>query len=114
MVAPALRGLRKSPSAAGGFSFGSSEEDTRQICLQAGHVYATGAAGLATCDGTAADVGGPARATFTYCDGELCGVSLDVGLAPAEDPSRSLLRWKNALVDKYGSPSDSDENIPGQ
>jgi hypothetical protein len=106
--------LHDSPSAAGGFSFGASEEDTRRACLQAGHVYAKDAAGLATCDGTAADVGGPARATFAYCGGRLCRVSLDVGLAPADDPSRALVRWKDALADKYGSPSDSRENIPSQ
>jgi hypothetical protein len=106
--------LRESPSAAGGFAFGASEDDTRRACLQAGHVYTADAAGLATCDGTAADVGGPARASFTYCAGKLCGVSLDVGIAPAEDPSRALVRWKTALADKYGNPSDSHENIPTQ
>jgi hypothetical protein len=113
-VAPAPPPLRESPSAAGGFSFGASEDDTRRACLQAGHVYAKDAAGLATCDGTAADVGGPARASFGYCEGRLCRVSLDVGLAPAEDPSRALVRWRNALAEKYGSPSDSHEDIPSQ
>jgi hypothetical protein len=41
-------------------------------------------------------------------------VSLDVGLAPADDPSRALVRWRDALADKYGSPSDSHANIPSQ
>jgi hypothetical protein len=112
-VAPAPRQLLESPSGAGGFAFGASEELTRRACLQAGHVYTRDAAGLATCDGVAADVGAPARATFTYCEGGLCRVSLDVGIAPAEDPSRALVRWKTALVDKYGSPSDSRADIPG-
>jgi hypothetical protein len=113
VVLPARPPLRESPSAAGGFPFGASEEETRRACLQAGHVYTTDATGLRTCDGTAADVGAPARATFTYCQGKLCRVSLDVGLATADDPSRALVKWRNALTEKYGSPSDSHEDIPG-
>jgi hypothetical protein len=114
VVAPPPPQLLESPSAAGGFAFGASEDDTRRACLQAGHVYTRDAAGFAMCDGVAADVGAPARATFTYCAGKLCRVSLDVGIAPTEDPSRALVRWKTALVDKYGNPSGSHEDIPGR
>jgi hypothetical protein len=114
VVGPPVPRLRESPSAAGGFAFGASEETTRRACLQAGHAYRHDATGPATCDGTLADVGAPAQATFTYCGGKLCRVALDVDIAPGEDPSRALVRWKTALAEKYGDPSDSHSNIPGQ
>jgi hypothetical protein len=106
--------LRESPSAAAGFSFGATEEDTRRACVEAGYAYASTAAGRATCDGVAADVGGPARAAFAYCAGKLCSVSLDVGVAASDDLSRALVRWKTALADKYGDPTAAHEDIPGQ
>jgi hypothetical protein len=98
----------------GGFVFGATEDDARRTCEQAGHTYAHEADGSGTCDGVAADVGAPARATFGFCDGKVCGVTLQIDLAPGESPARALVRWKEALVQRYGGPSATRTNMPSQ
>jgi hypothetical protein len=108
---PALLGA---PNGGGGFLFGATEDDARRTCEQAGHTYAREADGSGTCDGVAADVGAPAHATVGFCDGKVCGVTLQVDLAPGESPARALVRWKGALVERYGGPSTTRTNIPSQ
>jgi hypothetical protein len=109
---PPAAALGEPPSGAGGFTFGSGEDDTRHTCEQAGHTYGAGAAGSASCDGVAADVGAPARAGLTYCGGKLCAVSLKVDLAAGETIARALAHWKAALVERYGDATRSQVNVP--
>lgn len=111
-VPPAPPPLREPPSGAGGFAFGASEDEARRACEQAKHTYTTDAGGRGSCDGVAADVGAPARAALTYCDGKVCAVSLAIAVAANDDLAHALVRWKDALVDKYGGPTSSHAHIP--
>jgi hypothetical protein len=106
--------LLEPPSGAGGFAFGASEDEERRVCEHAGHAYASQGDGRASCDGVATGVGAPARATLGYCAGKVCAVSLQVDLAPNENLSRALVRWKSALVERYGGPSASLASVPAQ
>jgi hypothetical protein len=104
--------LGEPPSGAGGFTFGSGEDDARHACEQAGHVYGAASAGSASCDGVASDIGSPARAGLTYCGGKLCTVSLRIDLGSGENLARALMRWKAALVERYGDATGSQVNVP--
>jgi hypothetical protein len=111
--------LLEPPSGAGGFAFGASEEETRRVCERAGHVYAARSEALeggrtapASCDGVAAEVGGPAHAALGYCAGKLCAVSLRVELPENENLAHGLARWRDALTQRYGGPSASHAEIP--
>jgi hypothetical protein len=106
--------LLSAPTGGGGFAFGATEDETRRACEQAGHAYAHAADGSGTCDGEAADIGARAHATIGFCDGKVCGVTLQIDLAPGENAARALVRWKAALVEKYGGPSGTRSDIPSQ
>lgn len=110
--APRAAPLLEPPSGAGGFAFGATEDETRGVCQQAGHVYAPG--DPASCDGVVAAVGAPARAALRYCAGKLCSVSLQVELPQNEDVAHGLARWRDTLASKYGGPSASQTDIPDQ
>ncbi|HEY3822703.1 MAG TPA: hypothetical protein VGL81_36310 [Polyangiaceae bacterium] len=100
------------PPGAGGFAFGASEDDARRACEQAGHAYAPGENGHASCNGLAAEIGAPASATLDYRDGKVSAVWLQIALVPNENIARALTRWKAALVGQYGGPSASLVTVP--
>ncbi|MGD0524212.1 MAG: hypothetical protein ABSE49_03655 [Polyangiaceae bacterium] len=104
--------LLEPPTGAGGFTFGATEDETRRACEQAGHTFAHAPDGSGTCDGEAADIGARAHATIGFCEGRVCGVTLQIDLAAGENPARALVRWKAALVAKYGGPSATRADIP--
>jgi hypothetical protein len=103
--------LRDPPDGAGGFKFGMSEDDTRSACESSSHVYASTAPQRASCDGVASAVGAPATAGLTFCDGKLCSITLEIA-TPQETLLQAILRWKGALVERYGGPTSSGGDVP--
>lgn len=98
------------PTGAGGFELGSTEPQVRAACESAGHVYASKGAS-STCDGLPTEVGQPAKATLKFCAGRLCGVGLIIE-RPNETLEQSVLRWKRALLDKYGRQAATNNEVP--
>jgi hypothetical protein len=104
--------LREPPDGAGGFKFGMSEDDVRSACESSNHAYASAAPEHASCDGVASDVGAPATAGLIFCDGKLCNITLEIESTGQETLLQGLLRWKGALVERYGGPTSSGGEVP--
>jgi hypothetical protein len=98
------------PASAGGFELGITDAQARAACETAGHVYATKAAS-SSCDGLPTEVGQPAEARLRFCASKLCRVTLVIQ-RPSETLEQSLVRWKRALVDKYGGQTATENQIP--
>jgi hypothetical protein len=105
--------LKDPPNGAGGFVFGSAEDEVRQTCEKAGFADASADASHGSCEGVAASVGEPARASVTYCGGKACAVSLRIELGVHDRVLGALKRWNGALVDRYGGPTTSESKMPG-
>jgi hypothetical protein len=95
-----------------GFQFASDVEATRAVCEGAGHTWNQTKEKLATCSGTGDDVGFPAYASLTFCEGKLCGVTLRH--RPESSWLSSMVEIKRTLVGKYGAPGDSGAMIPSE
>jgi hypothetical protein len=103
---------KKPPVGAGGFDFGMSDSAARDRCTKAGHNYQPVSPSQAICDGVPVEVGVPATAQIQTCAGAVCVVALDLKLGPNEDVAHSVIRWRNALTDKYGAPTSSESDVP--
>lgn len=64
-----------------------------------------------TCDALPTEVGQPAKATLRFCAGKLCGLALIIE-RPSETLEQSVLRWKRALLDKYGRQTATKNEVP--
>lgn len=98
------------PAGAGGFDLGSTDAQARAACESAGHACASNGAS-STCDGLPTEVGPPAKAALRFCAGKLCGVALTIE-RPTETLEQSVLRWKRALLDKYGRQTATKNEVP--
>jgi hypothetical protein len=104
--------LRTPPDGAGGFKFGMTEDDARSACESSNHAYAATEPRRASCDGAVSAVGAPATAGLTFCDGKLCSITLEIAPTPQEALLQAILRWKGALVERYGGPTSSSGDVP--
>ena len=96
---------RVEPEGVGGFRFGADLDQVRQACESAGHQFET-SEGTATCSGTAASLGVPARASMTFCSDALC--EIEVALEPeAEKYGSVLANLRRQLKGRYGAPAQA-------
>lgn len=101
------------PTGAGGFTFGSTEDDTRRLCERAGHTYEDRTYQTAICLGLPTSIGVPARARLRYCLSRVCEVSLELEFPPG-DANQFVSRWRDVVSHEYGSPTVVGPQVPAR
>jgi hypothetical protein len=102
------------PTAAAGFTFGSTLESTVAAC-SAKYEWVQTSSDSFECSGTPRPIGFPARARLTFCSESLCKIVLVVH--PDSQESREWVRQFNALkktlLDKYGDAIE-ERTVPDE
>ncbi len=101
------------PSGAAGFEFGAKPGDARGTCTGAGFEWSALGGAKFRCSGVpkGVDLAG-ARAELWFCRGTLCGIFIS-GHPPEGDTwSSTASGLYEALIGKYGQPSQRDLRIP--
>jgi hypothetical protein len=102
--------LRTAPTGVAGFAFGMAPDEAKTICEGAKHTFTlTGAE--AKCDGFGIDLGVPGVAKLRFCSGKLCTTTLTLE-RNGETLEQSVVRWKRAIIDKYGTQTENHSSVP--
>jgi len=113
-AAPAAPTKRsESPAGAAGFSFGSTVEESRQLCTEKYEWTASDATRFA-CSGTPRAVGVNATTLLKFCEAKLCKIDLIVSAASDESKVwlETLRDVDAALEKKYGTPTEHSKKLP--
>jgi hypothetical protein len=106
--------LGEAPEGGAGFAFAATEDAIRAACEAAGHTYTTGSPGSGVCDGAAVDVGAPARVRVVYCASKACAIAVGLAVEHDENLTSAIVRWRRALVEKYGQASRIESDVPDE
>jgi len=85
-------------------------EAAQQACEGAGKTW-DGSASQAECSGATTDLGFAASVRLNFCKGRTCGITIQH--KPESAWSSAFVELKQALVAKYGEPTESKSVVPG-
>ncbi len=102
---------RSPPTGVAGFVFGSAQNDAKATCEAAGHAFTAASASQAECNGFAVELGQAGVTHLRYCSGKLCGGTMTIE-RNGETLEQSVVRWKQGLIDKYGTQTENRTRLP--
>ncbi len=98
------------PGGAAGFELGATRLETRATCTASSHEWTSLGDNGAACSGPASELGFDARVVFEFCGERSCAIA--VTHAPTKRWAESVINIREALMKKYGPPSDNDARLP--
>jgi hypothetical protein len=98
------------PGGAAGFVFGSARAEARARCESSHLSWREGEGASSFCSGTAVSVGFEATTQLTFCNGALCGITLEH--VPSAMWATAFSELDVSLTDKYGPATARQVRVP--
>ncbi len=109
VTSPAVAPVRPLPEGVAGFRLGSTVEQAKKICEDAGHQFTLSDAS-ATCSSSVVDLKAPSEVAITFCDGQSCGIEVTL-LPPPENLGRFIASLSKQLTAHYGEKTANKTDL---